>query len=185
MSEEDRRFSEHVARWLQTSPGRPANAAIPGPGQESVWDYPRPPRLEPVADRLRVELDGDIIAETSRGLRLLETASPPTYYFPPQDVNLDQLARNPRRSLCEWKGEASYWTLRGQVPSLREVAWTYETPSPAYAALAGFFAFYAGEFDACYVGEDKVLPQAGSFYGGWATWRIVGPYKGEPGTGHW
>lgn len=177
-------FADHVARWRASSPGRPAGAPVPGPGQESVWDYPRPPRVEAVHEPLRVEHRGVRLASTTRGLRVCETASPPTYYFPPQDVQRSLLERSLRTSYCEWKGRATYWALRLPDRFLPDVAWSYEAPH-AYRELEGYFAFYASAVDLCMVGDERVQPQAGGFYGGWVTSRIVGPFKGEPGTGHW
>ncbi|MQX37378.1 DUF427 domain-containing protein [Roseospira navarrensis] len=157
----------------------------PGPGQESVWDYPRPPRLEPVSERLRVVFAGETLAETTRGHRLLETSHPPVYYIPPEDVRMEALAAEGRRTICEFKGAARYWTVRlggGKAPG---AAWSYTDPPPAYQAIAGHLAFYVSAVDACFVGDEQVQAQAGDFYGGWITARIVGPFKGEPGTWGW
>ena len=168
--------------WAHDGSRRPPFAIAPGPGQESVWDYPRPPRVE--ADTRLVEVKaGDVtLASTRRALRVLETASPPGFYLPADDVDRSQLQRVPGRSLCEWKGAASYWSLADAAsPS---VAWTYDDPLAAFAALRGCFAFYASRI-ACYVDGERVTPQPGGFYGGWVTREIVGPMKGEPGTGHW
>ena len=168
--------------WAHDGSRRPPIAIAPGPGQESVWDYPRPPRVE--ADTRLVEVKaGDVtLASTRRALRVLETASPPGFYLPAVDVDRSQLQRVPGRSLCEWKGAASYWSLADAAsPS---VAWTYDDPLAAFAALRGCFAFYASRI-ACYVDGERVTPQPGGFYGGWVTREIVGPMKGEPGTGHW
>jgi uncharacterized protein (DUF427 family) len=158
----------------------------PGPGQESVWDYPRPPRVQPVPERLRVVVDGETVAETSRGLRVLETAGAPVYYVPPGDVRLDLLRPGPRRSVCEWKGEAGYWTYdAGRGRRIEDVAWSYQDPKPGYEAIAGHLAFYAGRVDEAWVGDEQATPQPGRFYGGWVTARIVGPIKGEPGSFGW
>lgn len=157
----------------------------PGPGQESVWDYPRPPRIEPVPERIRVVFNGVTIADTQRALRVLETSHPPTYYIPPEDVALQYLSQTARRSFCEFKGGARYWTLSVGTRVAHDAAWSYPEPTPAYRALAGYLAFYAGRVDACYVGDEQVQPQAGDFYGGWITSRIVGPFKGGPGTLGW
>lgn len=164
---------------------RPPGAIVPGPGQESVWDYPRPPRLEAVSERLRVICAGVTIADTTAGWRVLETSHPPTYYLPAPDVALDYLRAAPGRSWCEWKGVASYWSLDIGGVLREQVAWRYAEPTPAFAALAGCFAFYASRVDACWVGEERVQAQAGDFYGGWVTSRIVGPFKGGPGTRGW
>lgn len=157
----------------------------PGPGQESVWDYPRPPRLEPVADRLRVVFAGQTIADTNRGHRVLETSHPPTYYIPAADVRLDLLERAAGGSVCEFKGRACYWTVRAGDRVAPRAAWSYPDPTPAFADIAGDLSFYASAMDACFVGEEAVQAQEGDFYGGWITGRVVGPFKGGPGTFGW
>jgi uncharacterized protein (DUF427 family) len=157
----------------------------PGPGQESVWDYPRPPRVEPVPERLRVIVDGAVLAETTRGLRVLETAGAPVYYFPPDDVRWDRLAPGPRWSVCEWKGVASYYVYDDGSRRIEDVAWSYPDPSPGFEAIRGYLAFYAGRVDEAWVGGERATPQPGGFYGGWVTSRIVGPIKGEPGSFDW
>jgi uncharacterized protein (DUF427 family) len=168
-----------------THPG-PAVRIAPGPGQESVWDYPRPPRVEAAQETLRVVIGGEVLAETQRGLRVLETAGPPVYYFPRADVRMDRLRPGQHASVCEWKGEASYWTFAGadgtRIPN---VAWSYQAPLPGYEAITGHLAFYAGLVDEAWVGDERATPQPGRFYGGWVTSRIVGPFKGEPGTAGW
>jgi len=158
---------------------------IPGLGQESVWDYPRPPRVEPVPERLRVVVDGEVIADTINGLRVLETAGAPVYYFPPADVRMDRLAPSPHGSYCEWKGSAAYVTYVGPTRRIDEVGWAYPAPTPGYEAIAGHLAFYAGRVDEAWVGEERATPQPGGFYGGWVTSRIVGPIKGVPGSFGW
>lgn len=156
-----------------------------GPGQESVWDYPRPPRLEPVARRLRVVLGGEVIADTSAGFRVLETSHPPNYYFPPDDVVDGALIPATGASFCEWKGRARYFTVHGGARTETEAAWGYERPSPAFAAIAGYVAFYAHRMDACFVDDEQAEPQPGRFYGGWITSDVVGPFKGGPGSRAW
>jgi uncharacterized protein (DUF427 family) len=157
----------------------------PGPGQESVWDYPRPPRVEPVEEVLRVEWAGEVIARTERGRRVVETAGAPVYYFPPEDVRMEWLTPSGRRSWCEWKGTARYWTLARGDARVPDIAWSYPAPVPGYEAIAGWLAFYAGKVDAAWVGEMRATPQPGGFYGGWVTPNIVGPIKGAPGTEGW
>ena len=157
----------------------------PGPGQESVWDYPRPPRVEPVPERLRVLIDGEVLADTSRGLRVLETAGAPVYYFPPEDVRLDRLASSGRSTVCEWKGVATYRTYSAGQRRIDDVAWSYEAPKSGYEVIRGYLAFYAGKVDEAWVGDEQATPQPGGFYGGWVTSRIVGPIKGEPGSSGW
>ena len=156
-----------------------------GPGQESVWDYPRPPRLEPVPLRLVVVLGGETIAETTRGFRVLETSHPPNYYFPIDDVLTGALEPTTGASFCEWKGRAHYFNARGGNRVETEAAWGYAQPSPAFAPLAGHVAFYASRMDACFVDDELVIPQPGGFYGGWITADVVGPFKGGPGSRGW
>ena len=156
------------------------------PGQESVWDYPRPPRLEQVGRQLKVVHRGHVIAETERGWRVLETSHAPSYYFPPEDVDFDFLREHPgASSLCEWKGQASYYDLVVDGEVVERAAWRYPDPTEAFAELAGAVAFYAAKVDEARVDEEKASPQPGGFYGGWVTSDVVGPFKGEPGTGHW
>jgi uncharacterized protein (DUF427 family) len=162
-----------------------------GPGQESCWDYPRPPRLEPVTARLRVVLGGMTVADTTRGLRVLETSHPPNYYVPVADVRPGALVAVEGASFCEWKGRAGYYDVvatpvEGGAPVVAtRAAWGYDTPSPAFARLRDHVAFYAGPMDACFVDDEMVTPQPGGFYGGWITAGIAGPFKGEPGTRGW
>jgi uncharacterized protein (DUF427 family) len=157
----------------------------PGPGQESVWDFPRPPRLEPVAERIRVVFNGETIADTSAAYRVLETSHPPTYYLPPDGVRAGVLKPSGRRSLCEWKGQAHYFDVVVGEARAENAAWSYPDPVPAFAKLRDHVAFYAHQMDTCFVGEARVQPQPGDFYGGWITSRIVGPFKGPPGTRFW
>ncbi len=157
----------------------------PQPGQESVWDYPRPPRLEPVEERLRVVFDGITVADTLRGHRVLETSHPPVFYFPLADVRSDLLEPAPGQSLCEFKGVARYWTLRNDARASERAAWSYPDPTATFLAIKDALAFYVSKVDACYVGEERVEAQEGDFYGGWVTSRVVGPFKGGPGTWGW
>jgi uncharacterized protein (DUF427 family) len=157
----------------------------PGPGQESVWDYPRPPRLEPTTRRLRVVFAGVVIADTLRGYRVLETSHPPVYYIPPADIQMQYLERSAGSSFCEYKGRASYYTVAVGDRRAEEAAWYYLSPTVAFAPLAGAAAFYASKMDACYVDDELVTPQPGGFYGGWITADVVGPFKGGPGTWGW
>jgi uncharacterized protein (DUF427 family) len=157
----------------------------PGPGQESVWDYPRPPRVEAVPERLRVVVGGTTVADTTRGMRVLETAGAPVYYFPPDDVRMDLLVASPRSTFCEWKGGASYHTLAVDGREIENVAWSYADPKPGYEEIRGHLAFYAAKVDEAWVGDEQATPQPGGFYGGWVTSRIVGPMKGDPGSEGW
>ncbi|MEL6770036.1 MAG: DUF427 domain-containing protein [Bacteroidota bacterium] len=158
----------------------------PAPGQESVWDYPRPPLLEPTPKRIRIEHRGVVIAETTRALRLLETSHPPTYYLPPDDLCTDLLRLTSKTSGCEWKGRAVYFDLvmpDGEV--VPEVAWAYPSPTARFAALEDHLAFYAAPLDGCFVDGERVTPQPGGFYGGWVTSDLAGPFKGIPGSWGW
>ena len=158
----------------------------PGPGQESAWDYPRPPRVEAVPERVRVVVDGVEIASTDAALRVLETAGAPVYYVPSGDVRRDLLQAAARTTACEWKGEARYWTIA--MPSGRLIpnaAWSYQVPLPGYEAIAGYIAFYAWAVDEAWVGDELATPQPGRFYGGWVTSTVVGPFKGEEGSFGW
>ncbi len=163
---------------------RPDWAIEPGPGQESVWDYPRPPRIELDSRIVRVLYEDTLLAETGRALRVLETASPPTYYIPPDDVRTDLLVAGRGTSLCEWKGVASYWSLQIGANEIPNVAWSYEQPFAEFAEIAGYVSFYPAKVG-CYVDHHRVEPQTGGFYGGWITPEVVGPFKGDPGTGGW
>ena len=157
----------------------------PGPGQESVWDYPRPPRLEPVSERLRVIFADQVIADTHAGFRVLETSHPPVYYIPPADLRQDFLLAEAARTFCEFKGAARYWTVDVNGRRSENAAWSYPEPSERFRPIKDYLAFYASRVDACFVGEEKVKAQAGDFYGGWVTSRVVGPFKGGPGSMGW
>lgn len=158
----------------------------PAPGQESVWDYPRPPLLQSTPRHLVVEAGGRVIAETRHGARVLETSHPPVYYFPPGDVAPGVLASDPRsRSHCEWKGGAQYFDVVVDGRRWSQAAWCYPAPVPAFAQIRGWVAFYAGRVDRCFVDGEEVTPQPGAFYGGWITRDLAGPFKGGPGSGGW
>jgi uncharacterized protein (DUF427 family) len=178
-------WARERARWRNTPRERPERILTPGPGQESVWDYPRPPRVEPVTARLRVELAGQVLADTRRGVRVLETSSPPVYYFPPQSVAREWLTPTERRSFCEWKGLARHWSAQIGDRGVEDVAWSYPEPDEGFAVLRDFLAFFPARVDACYVGEERAHPQPGAYYGGWITSAIVGPFKGDPGSEKW
>ena len=173
------------AQWTRPGGPRPAEIAIPGPGQESVWSYPRPPRLDLCPHPVHIDFAGERIASTTRALRLLETSHPPTYYIPPADVHLARLERAPGASMCEWKGQAAYWTIRLGDRVAARAAWSYPDPFPEFAALRDHLAFYCAAMDACLVGNERATPQPGGFYGGWITPHVVGPFKGGPGTTGW
>ena len=158
---------------------------VPGPGQESVWDYPRPPRLELTTSRVVVEFGGEVVADTRSAIRCLETSHPPAFYIPPADVRSEFLVASERTSYCEWKGEARYVSLRAGGRIAENAAWYYAQPSAGYHELAGYYAFYPQRVDRCSVDDEVVRSQAGDFYGGWITNSVVGPFKGEPGTTGW
>lgn len=168
--------------WKYTGIKRPTFAIEPLAGQESVWDYPRPPSLEHCSLLVRVTFEDQSLAETTHSFRLLETASPPTFYLPKKDIQMSQLVRVTGESFCEWKGMATYYALK-EVRDM-PVAWGYDNPNPPYQHLADYLSFYPGRI-ACFVDNERVRPQPGHFYGGWVTDAIVGPFKGEPGTGGW
>lgn len=151
---------------------------------EDVQTYPRPPRLERVDLALKVSLDGVLIAETTAGWRVLETHHAPTYYFPPDDIAGGVLRTAAGGSLCEWKGRASYCDVVIGERVLPRVAWRYREPTPTFAPIAGYVAFYVGALSA-WVGDTYVQPQPGSFYGGWVTPNLQGIVKGARGTEGW
>lgn len=155
------------------------------PGQESVWDYPRPAIAEPTSRHIRIEHRGVTVADTCRAIRTLETSHPPSYYIPPADVRMDLLRPSGRRTLCEWKGQATYFDLTVEGETLAAVAWAYPRPTPTFAALADHLAFYPSALDACFVDGERVVSQQGDFYGGWVTSHVAGPFKGGPGSRFW
>ena len=157
----------------------------PGPGQESVWDYPRPPRIEDSTKHVRVIFGGVTVADTRRARRVLETSSPPVYYIPLEDVRTEHLARSSRSTFCEWKGRTAYHTVVVGDKQAVDAAWSYPNPTEAFAVIKDYIAFYPGKVDECYVDGERVRPQPGAFYGGWITNEILGPFKGEPGTEGW
>ena len=158
----------------------------PGPGQESVWDYPRPPRLEDSNKHIQVIFNGIVIADTHRAKRILETSHPPVYYIPPEDVKLaEYFTPAQRTTFCEWKGAASYYTIQVGDKTTSHAAWHYRRPTHPYEALANYIAFYPAKMDACYVDGERVQPQDGDFYGGWIMSDIVGPFKDGAGATGW
>lgn len=157
----------------------------PGPGQESVWDYPRPPALDPSDHHVVVRFGGQVIADTRRPIRVLETSQPPAYYLPAADVRTDLLHPVDRSTYCEWKGQAAYWTVEVGGTVAEGAVWSYPDPTPRFAPIVDHFAFYAQQMDECTVDGEVVDPNEGSFYGGWITSKVVGPFKGAPGTLGW
>lgn len=157
----------------------------PKAGQESVWDYPRPPRVELCTRHLRILYQDVSIAETHQSLRVLETSHPPSYYLPQSAIQMQYLTPNAYRTYCEFKGEAFYWDLHYEAQTIKNVAWMYPQPNKGYETLKDHLAFYAHRVSACYVDGERVQAQAGDFYGGWVTSDIVGPFKGGAGTWGW
>ena len=157
----------------------------PARGQESVWDYPRPPRIDDCSANVRVVAGGLTIADSTRTKRILETSHPPVYYIPPQDVDADCLIAAGHQTWCEWKGTAHYYSMVVPTKTIENAAWYYPNPTQRYAELEGYIAFYPSKMDACYLEDERVRAQEGDFYGGWITSRIVGPFKGAPGTFGW
>jgi uncharacterized protein (DUF427 family) len=157
----------------------------PEPGQESVWDYPRPPRLEESSKQIQIVFNGVTIVDTQRAKRVLETSHPPVYYIPPLDIKMEYLVQSIQGSFCEWKGGAVYYTVVVGDKQAPNAAWTYPDPTPNFASIKDYLAFYPQMMDVCLVDGEQVQPQPGGFYGGWITSDIVGPFKGEPGTWGW
>ncbi|KJL18551.1 hypothetical protein RN51_03388 [Microbacterium oxydans] len=157
----------------------------PAAGQESVWDYPRPPRVEAVTERITIRLGGELIADTEDAVRVLETSHPPVYYVPVADFVPGALVEAAGSSFCEFKGMARYFDVRARDTVRREAAWNYPQPNPGFEALTDRVAVYAGQMDECTVGDEVAVPQPGGFYGGWVTSRVVGPFKGVPGSLGW
>lgn len=155
------------------------------PGQESVWDYPRPAIAEPTDRRIQVIHKGVMLADSTNAWRTLETSHPPTYYIPPGDVAIEHLERNERRSICEWKGQASYWDVVIGGERIEAAVWAYPKPTPSFAPIKDFFAFYPDPFDQCLVDGELITPQPGGFYGGWISQYEAGPFKGVPGSRFW
>lgn len=161
------------------------NRITPDPGQESVWDYPRPPAAERSTRHVRVVLGGMTVAETTRSVKVMETSHPPVYYIPAEDVTPGCLAPSTASTSCEYKGRAAYYHVTAGGVERRDAAWSYPEPLEPYAVLAGHVAFYPGLMDECTVDGERAVPQPGDFYGGWITSEIVGPFKGSPGTLGW
>ena len=156
-----------------------------GPGQQSVWDFPRPPAAEVTPRRIEVTLGGRVIARTDRAVRVCETSHPPVFYVPRADVATGVLERADGASWCEYKGTATYWDVVVDGVRHPSVAWSYEQPTAGYEQLRGALAFYPSRLDGATVDGEPVRAQAGDFYGGWITDEVVGPFKGEPGTRGW
>lgn len=158
----------------------------PGPGQESVWDYPRPPRVEPSDEPVEIWFGGERIAVTATSWRVLETSHPPTYYLPRNAFRGGALVPvEGRHTVCEWKGRADYFDVVVGDRVAPGAAWSYPDPMPGFEVIRDAVAVMAAPMDRCLVAGEEVVPQPGGFYGGWITDRVVGPFKGEPGTWGW
>ncbi len=157
----------------------------PGPGEESVWDYPRPPRLEQTDRHIEVVLFDTVIADSKSSWRVLETSHPPVYYLPPGDVSNQYLQKNSRTSFCEWKGLAEYVDVMVGDKIVEDAGWYYPEPTFGFEPIKDHIAFYPGKMSRCSIDGELVIPQPGGFYGGWITSEIIGPFKGEPGTEFW
>jgi len=156
-----------------------------GPGQESVWDYPRPPALRWCAQRVRIVLGGETICDAPGAWQVLETSHPPTYYLPPDAFVAGALTPASGSSFCEWKGTARYWDVHGGGRTAERAGWSYPRPTPGFERIADHVAVYASAMDSCHVGDEQVVPQPGGFYGGWITSSVVGPFKGVPASRGW
>ena len=178
-------YASEREKWRNFPRIRPPDVFVPGPGQESVWDYPRPPRVDAASRRVRVEFQSIVLADTTRALLVCETSSPPVYYVPQSDIRIEYLEPSTRTSFCEWKGLASYWSVRVGSRFAKDSAWSYPRPDPGYEAITDYIAFYPRRMDACWVGDNRVTPQPGLYYGGWVTPDLTGPFKGAPGTEGW
>jgi uncharacterized protein (DUF427 family) len=161
------------------------NPILPQPGQESVWDYPRPAILEDTHKHLKIIFNGIVLAETDKAKRVLETSHPPCYYIPPEDIKLEYLIPTSRKTACEWKGLCQYSDVSVGDKNVNNATWQYIQPAPNFSSIQGYYSFYASLMDACYVNDELVQAQAGDFYGGWITADIVGPFKGGLGTWGW
>ena len=157
----------------------------PKKGQESVWDYPRPPKLEKVDKPIEIYFNDTLLAKTNRAYRVLETSHPPVYYIPPEDINQSCLIHSDRITHCEFKGKGAYFHVKVQNEVAMDAAWYYDNPRPGFELIKNYPAFYANKMQKCLVGGGQIEPQPGDFYGGWVTSNIVGPFKGEEGTWGW
>ncbi len=182
MNDNDR-LKKARSAWKNRGSQRPPFAIEPKKGQRSVWDFPRPPAIEEVNKEVVVQFKGETLVKTNLALAVLETASPPTYYIPRGDIEMNLLKEiSGKSSFCEWKGKANYWALKEN--SNKSIAWSYAEPFSEFEVLKNHLAFYPQHLD-CYIGGDQVKAQPGEFYAGWITPDLIGPFKGESGTGHW
>ncbi|QYE36839.1 DUF427 domain-containing protein [Polymorphobacter sp. PAMC 29334] len=155
------------------------------PGQESVWDFPRPAIVEPASVHIVIRVGAVIVADTRRAMRTLETSHPPSYYIPLEDIVPGTLVPAEGSSFCEWKGHARYFDVIADRERRERAAWSYPDPTPPFAILRDHVAFYAAAMDACFVDGEQVVAQPGGFYGGWITSAVAGPFKGVPGSRFW
>ncbi len=157
----------------------------PAKGQKSVWDYPRPPKLEPFNKTIEIIFNGELIVQTNKAYRVLETSHPPVYYLPPEDITQKYLVPSDSSTYCEWKGRGSYYHVKVKDKLVQDAAWYYSSPTKAFEAIKNYPAFYAHKMDKCTIDGEVVTPQPGNFYGGWITKDIVGPFKGIDGSWGW
>jgi uncharacterized protein (DUF427 family) len=178
------RITKARMQWRWQGVERPPFALVPAPGQVSVWDFPRPPELIREAREIVVQWGDTLVARTRGAWAVRETAHPPTFYLPLDDVEQKYLRTARGGSFCEWKGPAQYWDLHDGESCLEKVAWGYPKPLAGAEVIADCIAFYAHELE-CTVGGERVVAQPGSFYGGWITPDLCGPFKGDPGSSDW
>lgn len=155
------------------------------PGQESVWDYPRPAICEETSRRVQIIHQGITLLDTKAAYRTLETSHPPTYYIPQSDIAMKHLRTNSRRTMCEWKGQARYYDILVGDAVIPAAAWSYNAPTPSFAAIRDYVAFYPDPLDQCLIDGEQITPQPGQFYGGWISQYEAGPFKGIPGSQFW
>ena len=184
MSELSEQIKRARAKWKFRGDIRPDFASVPGAGQESVWDYPRPPKIDPDNRTVIVNYKTVIVAESRNTVRILETSSPPVFYIPEKDIDLTKLEKGEGSSLCEWKGQGGYWNVTIDGNKIINAGWSYEKPFPGYEFIRNYVAFCPERLE-CFVDGERVLPQPGKFYGGWVTSEITGPFKGEKGSEWW
>jgi uncharacterized protein (DUF427 family) len=177
-------LEKHRANWQHRGQARPDFAIEPGPGQESVWDYPRPPALVHDSRHVQVRYGDQVLADSHRTIRVLETASPPTFYILPDDVDFTLLQPDQGHTFCEWKGQADYFRLVNNDQVISHIAWCYSQPFERFEAIQNYVSFYPEKCE-CFVDGERVQAQGGGYYGGWVTPEIVGPFKGQAGTSGW
>ena len=174
-----------VLKWRTVERLRPEHIVLAGPGQESVWDYPRPPRVEPVSATITVVFHGLTLASSQNAYRVIETSGAPVYYIPQSDINMECLEPSDRQTLCEWKGTSAYFNVNVNNHTAADAAWTYPQAWGEFAVISGYIAFHPAQMSECWVNQELARPQPGNYYGGWVTDAIVGPFKGEPGSEGW